>query len=1442
MARLLRAHFASIGHPDARLAPLTLDFAGGADTILWLRNGGGKSTILNLFYSVLRPDRREFLGATAEGRARHIEDYVKADDLAVVLTEWDIDPPGERGLFPTAFRTAPRRRLIAGQVLAWRDRQRSADVSRLRRRMFTVLPDADFRLEDMPVEGLHPSPCRTMEDLRVWMEELRARRPELQIHATEVLHDWERHLESRGLDTELFRYQIRMNAREGGADEVFRFRTVYEFMSFYLDMAMPPARSSDVSATLDSLREKLARRPGQTLERQFLRDLQQALEPLRDRLAQHREASAQRDAAEARLLGIVARLAALRGEALENERRAADQEQRAGQRRTTAENAFSAQSRWARGLERRAQELELADATRRMSALQAGERDADRAVAAGEAAIAREALSAMSAQHAALLETQQLALAEQAPLQAAADQAGAALRAALTREISGLSTQEQALSARRSEEEAGQAQAADRSRQISQGFGSVEKEIELIDAWLREREQRREGLRARGVLESREEGGAAVRRWQERSAGISIGIAANRRAQEEEQGRMEAARQAAQEAAVQAAELEVSVGLRGREVQQAREELGGLAASLRQARLAQEETDPESPELPDRLDRQAERLDRQRLRLSVEEASIARDRDGLGKGGRLPVAPDVERALELLRQARVDAWDGARWLLENRAAGAIGAEMEADPALYSGIIVRDTANLERARQALAGLEARYPVVIGLPQPEQAEQAEQAEHGSGSGAVAGERADRFVLQDPACWDSAAARARGERLEERGRALQVEAGELDGSVRHLRIAAADLRRWLRLWGGGRLEQAERQISQQRGALEWLQAQRREAETEAARAGAALQGLRGAAEALSGEQSAAEREIYALQVFVQQYESAVEERRRRREAMEAQRRELVAAAAIAEREREAHGAALMALEHRIREVQQERQALERERAGLPGADVDGDAGLADARIRWLRLHEQLRGLRSSDRTQWEIERVLESLKPAAQVWADRSRGREEEVAAIRPGGGPEVVAEAEQRRAALSALVEQCRSEIDRLQGRIDEIAQRQRDAADLPPDAVPPTPAAAREQAAHYRAEAELSRAREEQAASELRAAQQQRTEAEQASNLYKGLSARVTDLLGEGRGAAAPEVPEGDITADVVTAALDRWRRRAAEVEELWRNVAELVDRAKALADRERFREMRSMLRERLRVPQKELCEEAPELLADVMERLSVVDDALAGIERDRRMILERLEMLGKEGLDLLLEAEARSRMPEGAGAWAGATFLQVRARAPGTAADRQARLEPWLERTLAAGRVPIGRELVQELVRELAGELQIRILKPDAQLRREWLPVVDMQTFSRGQQLTVAILLYCTLARIRARRQAQGDIDAGVLLLDNPVGTCSNAGLLELQRSMARQMRVQLVYTTGVEDQEAISVFSNTVRLRNRHRAVGTQDQHVTREEPVEAARITAIL
>lgn len=66
------------------------------DSTLWLRNGGGKSSILNLFFALLRPDRREFLGGKAEAKKRRLEDYVLPEDRAVVVCEWEIDTvPGQ---------------------------------------------------------------------------------------------------------------------------------------------------------------------------------------------------------------------------------------------------------------------------------------------------------------------------------------------------------------------------------------------------------------------------------------------------------------------------------------------------------------------------------------------------------------------------------------------------------------------------------------------------------------------------------------------------------------------------------------------------------------------------------------------------------------------------------------------------------------------------------------------------------------------------------------------------------------------------------------------------------------------------------------------------------------------------------------------------------------------------------------------------------------------------------------------------------------------------------------------------------------------------------------------------------------------------------------------------------------------------------------------------
>ncbi len=74
----------SVGERSARFTDVTLDLTapdgGGprpADTVVWLRNGGGKSSLLSLFYALLLPRAIDFMGRAVK---RSLTDYVDSGD------------------------------------------------------------------------------------------------------------------------------------------------------------------------------------------------------------------------------------------------------------------------------------------------------------------------------------------------------------------------------------------------------------------------------------------------------------------------------------------------------------------------------------------------------------------------------------------------------------------------------------------------------------------------------------------------------------------------------------------------------------------------------------------------------------------------------------------------------------------------------------------------------------------------------------------------------------------------------------------------------------------------------------------------------------------------------------------------------------------------------------------------------------------------------------------------------------------------------------------------------------------------------------------------------------------------------------------------------------------------------------------------------------------
>ncbi|MFF3826206.1 hypothetical protein ACFYXN_20410 [Streptomyces griseus] len=150
MLQLRRIRLENVGHRAAGFKSLVLDLTGGTasiggrpappvNVILWLRNGGGKSTLLSLLFSLLLPAKKDFIGAL---KAKSLAEYIPGGQVSHVIAEW-----------------SDSERPASGAVLdQWRNGQRPADPSsgweRLERRSYLLRPQpGGLDLDCLPVRG-----------------------------------------------------------------------------------------------------------------------------------------------------------------------------------------------------------------------------------------------------------------------------------------------------------------------------------------------------------------------------------------------------------------------------------------------------------------------------------------------------------------------------------------------------------------------------------------------------------------------------------------------------------------------------------------------------------------------------------------------------------------------------------------------------------------------------------------------------------------------------------------------------------------------------------------------------------------------------------------------------------------------------------------------------------------------------------------------------------------------------------------------------------------------------------------------------------------------------------------------------------------------------------------------------------------------------------------
>ncbi|RBM04913.1 hypothetical protein DEH69_29050, partial [Streptomyces sp. PT12] len=416
-----------------------------------------------------------------------------------------------------------------------------------------------------------------------------------------------------------------------------------------------------------------------------------------------------------------------------------------------------------------------------------------------------------------------------------------------------------------------------------------------------------------------------------------------------------------------------------------------------------------------------------------------------------------------------------------------------------------------------------------------------------------------------------------------------------------------------------------------------------------------------------------------------------------------------------------------------------------------------------------------------------------------------------------------------------------QLGRLRGEAERLAPADGGAhIELPDELVPADAERARELCRAATAdvaarEAALQAAREthEELSADHRAAQE-------GAGGFEEIAALLRDLLrdpppgrapaeGEPEPAepAAPEPYGGTLAEAREAAAATRrdLRSRAAGLAAAEAAVREAAERLVRHANATRFEQVRTPARQQIReLPTAALPAHAAAWAEAFAPRLRVLTDELAQLERNRDGIVDRLRGLVESSLDTLRSAQRLSRLPEGLGEWSGQEFLRIRFDDPDQATLTERLGEVVDETTRAAVRknADLRRDGMSLLLRGVHAALgprgvQVEILKPDAVLRAERVPVGQMgDVFSGGQLLTAAIALYCTMAALRGNdRGRDRHRHAGTLFLDNPIGRANATYLLELQRAVADALGVQLLYTTGLFDTTALAEFPLVIRLRN---------------------------
>lgn len=1426
MPKLSRLRFVSIGHPNARMQDLLLNMSDQAglpsDSTIWLRNGGGKSSILSLFFALTRPNRRDFLGSKADAKQRRIEDYILINDRSVVAAEWtlDLQTLGLEDDHNIA-------RFLTGVFYEYSGGNRDS----LRRLFFCArVSDAveETQLPTIPIDMTTPEGTRVRRTLlsfkQAW-NALRDKHPSLQFACTENQNEWSERLQSAGIDPGLFGYQLIMNSREGGADELFRFNSPDDFVDFLLELTVEPNKTDGITENLEVYRKQLQRRKHEYLPDLALSTgLVERLTPLVD--LHERRLRVQEEASRLTSLYSQIRFSIANDTAdfTAQETAAADEIKTL----RTAWNATDVQCSRDRGiaiaLALRLAEADEARAKKQVEDLTEAVRQATReellwkaaypyqnyVIAQRDADTYREALSGSDG--------------AREPLLARLAQAASDYVAAMRHQIDTLTQQREDIRAKSKEMDLSSQEIDQEANQYERQALACEAESNAYLQNLSARQGKFESLIKLDILRATETPSEALERTENALKDKRKKLRSIERGREGDEALGDEYDRQIVDLQRSTATKEAEIKSLEREFQKATEARDKLEAD-RSFLSALELDGIDLDELPEdtagMLQRHASEMQEEAAKLRTEAASLERARVHIQERGLMPPTVEVENLLSFLGP-KSNARSGWSYISENIPADRQEAVVHAYPGIAQGIVV-PSREMERIRNLItSNPEAIPPLPITIATPEALE-------------ALPETASRFQCivgpKDHAWFDRADAQKALENLENRlatiqnaiDQALQTQNSTLNALTKFRAFRAQYPRGW---FATTRTKLAQLHVSsedelatldERKEEKARLIEKKRSSEQSINKLNTEIQGLVHACDKLRDFVNEVDNSTDIWKKNAQEKQEEAQNHREEAEALRKQAREIRESSRQIFQSAEPLSSQINLYENEISRIKYLAEQPKAKQGNIETLKSD-----------YERLREQV----ERELTNNELAQKLENAE--AQAKKDKKQVMQlirnvltlEEVSeAVASLANPNDL-EANGERAAEVLAVTQTRKEkaIAELSSFESVRKQQQNEWFGAGKPTIPEGTEISKASVAMFEQSAAAATA---MMASIDQAIHDQEKRIANAKHGKEALAKDLERLNSVQRSHAAFLTGQIELTTDhdiieptEIGNAISDLEKRLEKYKEshdgLDSSRRSAVTAIRKWVDQDQFANLQNRIITQFRTLDPEALENgAAEFRESLNIRLREITKTLEELETHRNFLAKFLLNAADEGLRLLKLADSASTVPREVPDIGGSRFLRITTKEPTSQTDRLELIQELVDTLVDETVLPTGTKLIQRAVRQIARPFTVRVLNPDPASPQKLIEITETARFSGGEQLTCAILLYCTLANVRARTRGMNRQPTSVLILDNPIGRASRTVFINMQRQFASAMGIQLIYTTAVNDLEALSILPNVVRLRN---------------------------